>query len=79
MYSPYVLLPLISLLMTIFLVNRAWKYRRTPVFKTFIFLMLALAWWSLAAFLEITSPSINVKYFWVILNFLRKISRRLLW
>ena len=79
MYSPYAILPLISLLMTLFLVNRAWKYRQAAVFKTFIVLMLALAWWSLAAFMEITSAPLDVKYFWVKMSYLGIVIVPLAW
>jgi len=79
MYSPYALLPLISLLMTLFLINRAWKYRQTAVFKTFIVLISALAWWSLAAFVEITVASLDVKYFWVKMSYLGIVIVPLAW
>jgi len=79
MYSPYALLPLISLLMTLFLINRAWKYRQAAVFKTFIVLISALAWWSLAAFVEITVASLDVKYFWVKMSYLGIVIVPLAW
>ena len=64
-YSPYMLLPLVALLMAIILAYRAWRYRASHLATTFLVLMLALAWWSLAALLENVNPSLSAKIFWI--------------
>ena len=47
-YNPYMLLPLFAMVMALFLAYRGLRYRSTVMGKTYLMLMLALAWWSFA-------------------------------
>jgi PAS domain S-box-containing protein len=69
-FSPYMLLPLFSMLMALLLVNRTWRHRNDPLGKTFLLLMLALAWWSLAVVLEHLSIDLAAKTFWMKMSYL---------
>ena len=61
----YSLVPLAVLLTAVLLVYHSWKYRKSRLGATFIVLMSALAWWSLAAFMERNSLDLSVKYLWI--------------
>jgi PAS domain S-box-containing protein len=64
-YDIYALLPLLTLIVSLVLMQRVWKYRARPLALTFLVLMAALAWWSLAAFMERSSLELSTKIFWM--------------
>lgn len=68
-YSYHTLLPLAALFVAVVLMVRAWRYRTRPIATTFLVLMSALAWWSLAVFLEHASLSLSDKIFWVKMSY----------
>ena len=68
-YSPYILLPCAALFIAIILIFRSWRHRATPIARTFIILMSALAWWSLAVALEHASLVLGAKIFWVKISY----------
>ncbi len=68
-YSYHVLLPLAALVVAVVLMIRAWRYRTRPIATTFLVLMSALAWWSLAVVLEHASLSLPDKIFWVKMSY----------
>ena len=68
-YSYLILLPLVTLFVTLLLAVRAWRYRSSPVATTFLVLMSALACWSLAVVLEHASLSLAAKVFWVKMSY----------
>ena len=68
-YSYHVLLPLAALAVSVVLMVRAWRYRTRPIATTFLVLMSALAWWSLAVVLEHASLSLPAKIFWVKMSY----------
>ncbi len=64
-YHPYALLPLLALFLVLVTLARAWRYRTRPVAMAFLVFMLAIAWWSLTAFLEHASIELPAKVFWL--------------
>ncbi|MCK4388014.1 MAG: PAS domain S-box protein, partial [Dehalococcoidia bacterium] len=64
-FHPYILLPLVTLFIALVIVVRVWRYRTRPVAMIFLVMMLALAEWSLAVFLEHASPELPAKVFWI--------------
>jgi len=68
-YNPYMLLPLFAMLMALVLAYRGWRYRTTPLGKTFLVLMFALAWWSLAVVMEHLSLDLPAKVFWMKMSY----------
>jgi PAS domain S-box-containing protein len=68
-YSPYILLPLVALLVALILVIRAWRHHATPITTTFSVLMSALAVWSLAVVLEHASLGLPAKIFWLKMSY----------
>jgi PAS domain S-box-containing protein len=64
-YHPYILLPLVTLFIALVIVVRAWRYRTRPIAMIFLVMMLALAEWSLAAFLEHASLELPAKVLWI--------------
>jgi len=63
-YSPYMLLPLFSMILALFLAYRGVRYRSTPMGKTYLVLMIALAWWSFSVVMEHSSLELSAKIFW---------------
>ena len=68
-YNPYMLLPLFTLVMALFLAYRGLRYRTTAMGKTYLGLMLALAWWSFAVTLEHFSLDLSAKIFWIQMSY----------
>ena len=68
-FSPYILLPLFAMIMALALGRRGWRYRTTHLGKTFLVLMLALAWWSLAVVMEHLSLDLPAKVFWIKMSY----------
>jgi len=68
-YNPYMLLPLFTLVMALFLAYRGLRYRTTAMGKTYLVLMLALAWWSFAVTLEHFSLDLSAKIFWIQMSY----------
>ncbi len=64
-YHPGILLPLLALFIALIIIARVWRYRTRPVAVVFLVMMLALAEWSLAAFLEHASTELPAKVFWI--------------
>ena len=69
-YSVYALLPFFALLLALFLGHRTWRYRTEALGKTFLALMLALAWWSLCVVMEHISLDLTGKTFWMKASYL---------
>ena len=68
-YNPYMLLPLFTLVMALFLAYRGLRFRTTAMGKTYLVLMLALAWWSFAVTLEHFSLDLSAKIFWIQMSY----------
>ncbi len=68
-YSPYALLPLLALTLSLVLATKAWRFRSEWIGKTFVTLMLALAWWSLCVVMEHLSLDLGAKFFWVQMSY----------
>jgi signal transduction histidine kinase len=68
-YSPYMLLPLFAVIMALVLVQRGWRYRSTRLGQTFLVLMFALVWWSLAVVMEYLSPGLPAKILWMKMSY----------
>ncbi len=69
-YSTYVILLLISAVITLYLTYYSWNKRSNPDAFYFSFLMLAVTIWSLTSAFEMTSPSISTKIFWSQISYL---------
>ena len=69
-YSTYVILLLISAVITLYLTYYSWNKRSNPDAFYFSFLMLAVTIWSLTGAFEMTSPSISTKVFWSQISYL---------
>jgi PAS domain S-box-containing protein len=68
-YSPYILLPLLALLIAFYLIIRGLHHRSNPIAITFTVLMSALAWWSLAVVFEHASMDLAVKIIWIKMSY----------
>jgi PAS domain S-box-containing protein len=69
-YGPYMLLPPLTVTAAVFMMIRIWRRRSAPIARTFLFLMAALAIWSLAVVLEEASLTLTTKIFWSKVSFL---------
>jgi signal transduction histidine kinase len=63
--NPYIALPLVAALLALALAYRGRRYHTSPIGKTFLGLMVALIWWSLAVVMEYLSPELPNKVFWM--------------
>jgi PAS domain S-box-containing protein len=68
-YSYHISLPLAALFVALVLAVRVWRHRTRPIATTFLVLMFALVWWSLAVVLEHASLSLSAKIFWVKMSY----------
>ena len=68
-YSYLILVPLVTLAVTLALAARAWRYRSSPAATTFMVLMSALACLSLAVILEHASVGLASKILWVKMSY----------
>jgi len=68
-YNPYILPPLFAMLMAFIMAYRGGRYRSTSLGKTFLVLMFALAWWSLAVVMEYLSLALAAKIFWMKMSY----------
>ena len=60
-----------ALLLAVFLGYRAWRYRTEALGRTFLALMLALAWWSFSVVMEhLSSSDLSLKIFWMKASYL---------
>jgi PAS domain S-box-containing protein len=64
-YDFYSILPLFALVISFLLVFQSWKYRNNHLGVILIVLLIALFWWSLAAFIERNSLDLANKIFWI--------------
>jgi PAS domain S-box-containing protein len=64
-YDFYSILPLFALFVSLSLAFRLLRYRPYRLGTSLIVLLFALAWWSLAAFIERNSLDLGVKIFWI--------------
>ena len=69
-YSPYALLPLIALIISLLLLRYSWKFRSERLGRNFILLISALAWWSMSAVMEYVSLDLIAKVFWMKMSYL---------
>lgn len=68
-YNYHISLPFVALFVALVLVVRVWRHRTRPIATTFLVLMSALAWWSLAVVLEHASLGLSAKIFWVKMSY----------
>lgn len=64
-YTPVMWPFLASLLVTVALARYAWQRRHIPAAETFAWLMLALSYWTFCYLMELISPTLSAKAFWV--------------
>jgi hypothetical protein len=64
-YTPVIWPFLGSLLVTVALSRYAWQRRHIPAAETFAWLMLALFYWTFCYLMELVSPTLDAKAFWV--------------
>jgi signal transduction histidine kinase/PAS domain-containing protein len=69
-YSPYALLPFFALLISLLLLKYSWKFRSERLGRYFIFLISALAWWSMSVVMEYLSLNLGAKIFWMKISYL---------
>ena len=73
------LLPLFALLISMVLAVRALRYTSRRVSVTFVFLMLAVSWWSLASMMENSGLTLATKIFWLKMAYPAVVSIPLIW
>jgi PAS domain S-box-containing protein len=73
-FNTYAILPSFALLVAVVLVNRAWRYRSESIGKTFLVLMVGLAWWSFCVIMEYITLGLSGKIFWVEVSYLSVVS-----
>jgi signal transduction histidine kinase/PAS domain-containing protein len=78
-YNPYMLLPLFAMLMAVFLWVRGWRYHSSRMGKTYLALMGALAWWSLAVVMEHWNQGLASKIFWIKMSYFGIVSLPVAW
>jgi hypothetical protein len=73
------LLPLSSLIISLFLAIVALRYSSKRLLAIFIALMLAISWWSLASILENAGSALSTKIFWLRMTYLSIVSIPIIW
>jgi len=63
------ILPLCAFAGAVILAARVWRYRNKRLALIFVVLMSAVAWWSLAAFIEHGSVDLSSKIFWMNMSY----------
>ncbi len=78
-FPPYVILLILSTLISMVLAIYAWKRRQTPGSAPFALLMLAVGVWSFSYALGLMSTNLSAIYFWAKVEYLGIVSIPALW
>lgn len=77
--NPYVLLLILSALLSVFLAALAWRRRPAPGATTLALLMIALGGWAAAYAMELISASLPDKLFWAKVQYISFLAIPALW
>lgn len=76
---PYLLPLIISTTIATILAILGWRRRSTPGALPFTLMMLAVAWWSLAYTMQLSSTDLSAKIFWANLSYLGGLATPTVW
>ena len=74
-----IFLPVLSLFVALAVLFRAWRYRPGHVVTSFLWLMVAIAWWLLSAIIENMSTNVSFSIFWMKMCYLGITTLPVIW
>ncbi|MBT7069260.1 MAG: hypothetical protein HN855_14425 [Anaerolineae bacterium] len=78
-YTPYLLPFLLAFGLVGFVLLRAWRFRKTPMGRAFLWMLIALQVWTFGFILEIAAVELAGKLFWANIQFLGILPLPLFW
>ena len=63
-YTPYVLPLVLALILLAFILAKIWRFRSSPLGRTFLYMIIALLIWTLGSTVEMLAVHLDAKVFW---------------